>query len=259
MEIDGHVIAHLCTRPAAPHHSAAAQRAARHGKLAGMKVCVLALVAVLLGACSDGGGTSRSSAPTSTTTAAATARPARSTVGLVPASAALTAQCQTASRELGFAVPCPTRVVTRAGQPMACTPLPTPTSLPLCVGPQHDFFLEWNGFDVPPTFAGVDGEPIGHVIVHAAPVSSSPPRPCIAGVRIGTFSVLGVQTTMYRCPPDSPLVQRTARHGEGAYTSHVLLSWQRDGIAYLVSSHGYGDASVTLMEQLAASLSLVAP
>ena len=63
---------------------------------------------------------------------------------------------------------------------------------------------------------------------------------------------------MYRCPPDSLLIERTARHGEGAYTSHVLLSWQSNGIAYLVSSHGYGTASVTLMEQLAASLNLVA-
>ena len=62
---------------------------------------------------------------------------------------------------------------------------------------------------------------------------------------------------MYRCPPDSPLIERTARHGEGAYTSHVLLDWQTKGIEYLVSSHGYGTASVKLMKQLAASLNLV--
>jgi hypothetical protein len=119
--------------------------------------------------------------------------------------------------------------------------------------------LEWNGFDVPRTFAGVDGKPMGHVIIHAAPASDSPRRPCIGGVKIGRFSVPGAKSTMYRCPPDSPFIERTARHGEGAYTSHVLLSWESNGVAYLVSSHGYGATSVTLMEHLAASLNLVAP
>jgi hypothetical protein len=128
----------------------------------------------------------------------------------------------------------------------------------LCVGPEHDFFLEWNGFDVPSTFVGVDGKAVGHVIIRAGLVRDSAQRPCIGGVTIGTFLVLGAKSTIYRCPPDSPLIERTALHGEGAYTSHVLLDWQSDGIDYLVSSHGYGTASVTLMKQLAASLELVA-
>jgi hypothetical protein len=117
--------------------------------------------------------------------------------------------------------------------------------------------LEWSDFDVPSTFAGVDGKPIGHVIISAALVRDSAPRPCIGAVKVGTFVVLGAEAADYRCPPDSPLIQRTAQHGEGAYTSHVLLDWQSNGIEYLVSSHGYGPASVSLMEQLAASLTLV--
>jgi hypothetical protein len=76
-------------------------------------------------------------------------------------------------------------------------------------------------------------------------------------VKIGTFVVLGAEATDYRCPPDSPFIERTARHGEGAYTSHVLVDWQSKGIEYLVSSHGYGVASMSLMEQLASSLTLV--
>jgi hypothetical protein len=117
--------------------------------------------------------------------------------------------------------------------------------------------LEWNDFDVPGTFVGVEGKPIGHVIISAALVRDSPPQPCIGAVKVGTFVVLGAKATDYRCPPDSPLIERTARHGEGAYTSHVLLDWRRNGIEYLVSSHGYGAASVSLMEQLASSLTLV--
>jgi hypothetical protein len=117
--------------------------------------------------------------------------------------------------------------------------------------------LEWSDFDVPRTFAGVDGKPIGHVIISASLVRDSPPRPCIGAVKVGTFVVLGAEAADYRCSPDSLLTQRTALHGEGAYVSHVLLDWQRNGIEYLVSSHGYGAASVSLTEQLAASLTLV--
>jgi hypothetical protein len=180
------------------------------------------------------------------------------TVRLVPASPALVRQCRAASNSLGFAVPCPTRVVTRSGQPLACSPSPIQSLPPLCVGRQHDFFLEWNGFDVPNGYVGVDGNPFGHVIIHAGFVRDSPTRPCIGAEEIGRFLVLGSKSTMYRCPPDSALIERTARHGEGAYTSHVLLDWRANGIEYLVSSHGYGTASVSLMKQLAASLRLIA-
>jgi hypothetical protein len=119
--------------------------------------------------------------------------------------------------------------------------------------------LEWNSFDVPSTFVGVDGKPVGHVIFRAGLVRDSGPRPCIGAVTIGVFPVLGSNATVYRCPPDSPMIERTAQHGEGAYTSHVLLHWQSHGIDYLVSSHGYGAASMLLMEQLAASLKLFTP
>jgi hypothetical protein len=117
--------------------------------------------------------------------------------------------------------------------------------------------LEWNDFDVPSSFVGVDGKPIGHVIIRAGLVRDSPTRPCIGAVKVGTFVVLAAPATEYPCPPESLLIQRTARHGEGAYTSHLLLDWRSNGIEYLVSSHGYGDASRSLMEQLAASLTLV--
>ena len=112
---------------------------------------------------------------------------------------------------------------------------------------------------MPSTFVGVDGKPIGHVIIHAGLAVDSPSRPCIGGVVIGSVVVLKSRATEYRCPPDSPLIERVARHGEGAYTSHVLLDWRQNGVEYLVSSHGYANASVTLMIQLAQSVTLVTP
>jgi hypothetical protein len=180
-------------------------------------------------------------------------------VTLVASTPALRRQCRTAALRLGFSVPCPTRVVVRAGTPLACTPSPIPTTLPLCVGPEHDFFLEWNGFDVPATFVGVDGKAVGHVIIHGGLARDSPPRPCIGGVVIGAIVVLKSRAIEYRCPPDSPLIERVATHGEGAYTSHVLVIWRHDGVDYLVSSHGYAAASITLMNRLATSVVLVTP
>ena len=119
--------------------------------------------------------------------------------------------------------------------------------------------MEWNGFDVPSSFIGVDGRAVGHVIIHAGLARNSPSTPCIGGIVIGMVVVLESHATEYRCPPDSPLIERIATHGEGAYTSHVLLAWRQNGIDYLVSSHGYATASVTLMDQLAASVTLIAP
>lgn len=222
------------------------------------KGALTALVVVALAAaCSGGRHTARRTLPTTATISSTVPHALNDAVRLVAASPELLNECLVASHAVGFAVPCPTRVVGRFGHPLACTRSPIPTSLPLCVGPEHDFFLEWNSFDVPGTFVGVDGKPEGHVIIRAGLVRDSAPRPCIGGVVIGSFVVLGSTGRIYRCPPDSPIVERTAVHGEGAYTSHVLLDWRSNGVDYLVSSHGYGAASTALMEQLAASLKLV--
>lgn len=228
------------------------------GVFAKRAVATVLMVSVLLGCAQS--ATRRSASPTSSPSDLPTPpSQAPADVALVASTEAFRQQCRTAALSLGFAVPCPTRVVARAGKPFACKPLPIPTTLPLCVGPEHDFFLEWTRFDVPATFVGVDGKAAGHVIIHAGLARNSPPVPCIGGLVIGAISVLASRATEYRCPPDSPFIERTATHGEGAYTSHVLVIWRRDGIDYIVSSHGYGAASVTLMKDLAASIALVAP
>ena len=225
-----------------------------------LKVRVLALLVLTLAtACSSGPhGTGPAPPPSTSSVSTASGRPI-GTVRLVLASPAFIRECQLAARRLDFAVPCPTRVVTDHAQPLSCQRFQSPVPLPLCVGLPRDFFVEWIGFDAPRTFVGIDGTPVGHVIIHARPVRDSGPRPCIGGVRLATFAVLGSTSTIYRCPPDSALVERTARHGEGAYVGHVLVDWHRNGIDYIVSSHGYGAASVTLMKNLARSLKLIRP
>ncbi len=156
-------------------------------------------------------------------------------------------------------MPCPTRVPTHDRRPLDCTPLPIPTGLPLCVGLSHDFFIEWTDFDVPHDFVGVDGKPAGHVIIHAAPVVGSPTVPCIDAVTVRPVRVRAWSAVEYRCPADSPRIERLARHGEGAYAGHLTLTWAVDGIEYLVSSHGYGTASEDLAIQIARGIDLVEP
>jgi hypothetical protein len=195
--------------------------------------------------------------PTSSTTG----HPAVSAgvVSLVAADARLRVECLTAARSVGFAVPCPTRVPTRQGRPLDCSPLPVPSPFPLCVGLSHDFFIEWTGFDVPKDFVGVDGRPAGHVIIHAAPMRDDPAVPCIDATRVSAVTVEASSAVVYHCPPDSPRIERLARHGEGAYAGHLTLVWREHGIVYLVSSHGYGTASESLLIRLARAVDLVAP
>ncbi len=129
----------------------------------------------------------------------------------------------------------------------------------MCVGLTHDFFIEWTDLDVPHDFVGINARPAGHVIIHAAPVPDSPAVPCIDAVPVTSLIVGASSAVEYRCPPDSPRIERLAQHGEGAYAGHLTLAWAEHGIEYLVSSHGYGTASENLVIQLARTIFLVNP
>ncbi len=220
-----------------------------------MRRAVLIVIVLVVGACSA--KHQPTAAPPTSTSVGHSAARSFSNVRLVAANASTRTLCIAAAQSVGFAVPCPSRVPTRAGQPLSCTPLPIPTTLPLCVGLPHDFFMEWTDFDVPSDFVGVDGKPAGHVIIHAALVRNSPPVPCIDAVKLRSVTVGASSAIEYQCPPDSPRIERLAQHGEGAYAGHLTLAWARRGIEYLVSSHGFGDASRNLAEELARSINLV--
>ena len=142
---------------------------------------------------------------------------------------------------------------------MACGPAGEPGSFPPCGGRAGDtavFFLEFVGFDVGPDYVGMDGKPHGHVTVAAAPHRDAPP--CF-GTVVGTVALPTRTATEYRCTNDTLRVQRDARHGEGAYVGHLLLTWRQDGIDYTVSAHGHTAVNLALVKRLAGSLDLLAP
>jgi hypothetical protein len=170
----------------------------------------------------------------------------------------------TAADELGFAVPCPTRVPTLEGRATTC-PVRQPASAATpCVGREGlvgypIFALEYTGFDVPPGYIGVDGKAVGHIVVEARPHRDSPPLPCIGATALAKVR-LGQQTLAeFSCPNDSLRVQREARHGEGAYAGHLVVAWTVAGIDYLASAHGATTANLDLLKRLVRSMQLIGP
>jgi hypothetical protein len=145
---------------------------------------------------------------------------------------------------------------------MSCpAPEGAAATLPPCVGFESDgqlaFFLQLAGFDVPSNYVGVDGRAAGHMLVEARPHRASPTRPCIGARELGTVTIGALTTIEYGCPVDSPLVEREATHGEGAYAGHLLLTWSRTGIDYIASIHGVTSVNLTFLRQLVASIGLV--
>ena len=74
---------------------------------------------------------------------------------------------------------------------------------------------------------------------------------------MGTFRLAHRAVVEYRCSNDALLVQREARHGEGAQLGHLLLAWNQDGIDYTASAHGYTEVNLMLLRQLVGSMDLV--
>jgi hypothetical protein len=82
-------------------------------------------------------------------------------------------------------------------------------------------------------------------------------KPCIDATAIARLGIGDSTAIEYRCSRNELRTQRLSRYGEGTFLGHVLLEWTSNGIDYVVSSHGYGQASRVLMEGLAKSTSLV--
>jgi hypothetical protein len=121
------------------------------------------------------------------------------------------------------------------------------------------FFLEFSGFDVPADYVGVDGKATGHLIIEAQPQVDSPPDPCVGGTRSGDVTVGLWTATAFTCPNDSVIVQREARHGEGAHAGHLLFEWHQGGIDYIASAHGHTAVNRELLRQVVTSITLIPP
>jgi hypothetical protein len=121
------------------------------------------------------------------------------------------------------------------------------------------FDLEFESFDVPRGYVGIDGKPVGHVFIEARKASDAPAKPCIRGTQEGVIRVKSWRTTLYVCPKDSLYVQRVAQHGEGASVGHIILEWKDGGVDYLASAHGHTTANLMLLRHLVGSVVLVPP
>jgi len=184
-------------------------------------------------------------------------------VRLVPAPPTLTAQCADAAKLVQFAVPCPSLVPSKNGVAMGCAAPVGPQPAP-CVGFEgvtlsRIFDIEWENFDVPRGYIGIDGKATGHAFIEARKASDAPAKPCISGTRAGTMQVRSWRTAIYVCPNDSAYIERVARHGEGANVGHVVLEWRAGGVDYFASAHGHTNANLRLLGQLVASVTLVQP
>ena len=140
---------------------------------------------------------------------------------------------------------CPPAADVAGSRPCASPPGASPT-----------FFLEFVGFDVGAGYRGVDGKPIGHLIVAATPHRDG--WPCFGNV-IGTIRLPGVTATELRCSSDSLRAQRGAQNGEGAYVGHVMLTWTQHGVDYSVSAHRYSAVNLAVVERVVGSLAFIAP
>jgi hypothetical protein len=119
------------------------------------------------------------------------------------------------------------------------------------------FVLDFENFDVPRDYVGVDGKPVGHLFLEARKLVDAPNVPCVGGRVSGAFEIKGWRTILYVCPKDNTYIERVARHGEGANVGHVLLDWRVNGVEYVASAHGYTTANVALLRRLVGSLTLV--
>lgn len=190
-------------------------------------------------------------------------QPSSIVVHLVPAAPGLTAQCALAANLVQFAVPCPNKVPSKAGVAMSCPPA-IGAELAPCVGLEglaeyRVFVLDFENFDVPRRYVGIDGRAVGHLFIEARKASNAPARPCIRGIRTGTTKVKSWRATVYVCPNDSPFIERTAQHGEGGNVGHLVIEWRAGGLDYVASAHGHTTANLTLLRQLADSIRLVEP
>ena len=184
-------------------------------------------------------------------------------IHLVPAPSTLNTQCADAAKLVQIDVPCPTLVPSKNGVALGCAAPLGPQPAP-CVGFEgatlyRIFDLEFQDFDVPRGYVGIDGKPAGHLFIEARKASDAPAKPCIRGTQAGTMRVRSWRATIYICPNDSDYIERVARHGEGANTGHVLLEWKAGGVDYVASAHGHTTANLKLLRQLVDSVTLVPP
>lgn len=212
---------------------------------------VLVALVVAAGACSDEESPTadRAGAPGPPSVADAAGDPG---LTLAPAPRSVRSACAQAAEQLGYRVPCPTRVPTVQGTPATCTG----TCVATAGG--DDTYHELFSFEVVDFDGGDDLGEVRHLIVEARRLRDSPSTPCFAGVASGRIN--DATTTVLSCPDVTELPeqgQARIRHGEAAHSGHLLAYWDLDEVRYAVSVHGTSPASRQVIEQTVGAINLV--
>jgi hypothetical protein len=168
-------------------------------------------------------------------------------VYLIPTGSPLRRQCQRAADRLGFAVPCPRLLPTSlpgSVPPTLCEePYPCGRGLP--------FVLDWGGFAVPPGYVGVDGQPMGRLVIAATRGTPRFPLACTGERMVATVKVHGVPARLLHCPSNAPVY---SLHGGG-----VLLRWSQRDLVVMVSLQGRTPLNDRLVQKLAAHFQFMPP
>lgn len=176
-------------------------------------------------------------------------------VFLLPTGAVMRSQCKSASRRLGFAVPCPGLLPSPSITPLQ---LPNCGTASACVAvqtapPAFRLFDFSDGFVAPPGYHGVGGMAAGHIVLLAERAAAVKPAGtgllfCVTQPALRTLSIDGDPATVAACP-------------QGSYETggHVLLHWVHRGVLAGVSFHGVNAANVALDLAVARHMTWVGP
>jgi hypothetical protein len=162
---------------------------------------------------------------------------------LEPTPSDLTVMCREAAMQLGYAVPCPTR-------------LPAPSSSARCLADgcrfAGGFVMEVRGFPVPPGWCdGCDA----HLVLAAAPAGARTAAPLVTCDGLpGSAAPEQPATRFERCPDGPPWVPNA---GGLPHEEHTLTRWRRGGIDYAISVEGFNPTHADVLRQLAHDLDYV--
>jgi hypothetical protein len=157
-------------------------------------------------------------------------------VYLVPADPGLQVECRSAARRLRFSVACPGLVPNDPGSVYVWSPRDS-----------DEFRLE-SGFQGPPGYEGVGGEPHAHVWILSGRSELIGDEVCSLSMSQGTVRVRSHDGRWIAC-------------GEGTEFNggHIVLRWAEGGVTYEVSLHGVNATNRRLARAIAEGLELVSP
>lgn len=133
--------------------------------------------------------------------------------------------CRDLGAEVGFTVPCPSR-------------LPWPANGSSCASGtciyQDGVVIEQRGFPVPDGWCtGCDG----HVVIVAMPADRHPPEAVACGTAGPGVPHSGSELVFRDCPPGDPWLPRISGN---PHEGHTLTGWRSDVAVYVVSVDGHG-------------------